>query len=163
MFKINLLSFDAQKEFFFEANKSEIAFDKGIELVDAMKVELTLTKDASTVVVVEGRMDGEVKMECSRCLSEFIMPVTVGFAVIYKEKNSMTEEDRSADVCEYDNNEIDLYPYLRETMILELPVKQVCSEDCKGLCSVCGKNRNEEGCKCEIKETYKPFEGLDIK
>jgi uncharacterized protein len=163
MFKINLASFDDRKEFFFEADKSEISFDKGIELVGTMKVELSLTKDGLSSVVVEGRMDGEVEMTCSRCLSVFIAPVTVGFAVIFKEKNSMTDDDRESDVYEYENNEIDLYPYLRETMILELPVKQVCAEDCKGLCPVCGKNRNEEPCKCEIKETYKPFEGLDLK
>ena len=166
MFKINLASFDARKEFFFEADKSEISFDKGIELIDTMKVELTLTKDAQTAVIVEGRMDGNVKMNCGRCLKDFIAPVTVGFAVIYKDKNSMTEDDRESGVYEYENNEIDLYPYLRETMILELPVKPVCSDDCKGLCPVCGRNLNEETCNCEKKEpkaTYKPFEGLDMK
>jgi uncharacterized protein len=163
MFKINLASFDVRKEFFFEADKSEISFDKGIELIDAMKVELTLTKDAQTAVIVEGRMDGNVKMTCSRCLEEFISPVTVGFAVIYKDKNSMNEDDRDSGVYEYENNEIDLYPYLRETMILELPVKPLCRDECKGLCPVCGKNRNEVTCNCEIQETYKPFEGLDLK
>lgn len=164
MFKINLASFDVQKQFFFEAKKSEISFDQGIELVDTMKVELTLTKDIQSVVV-EGRMDGEVKMTCSRCLLEYIAPISVGFAVIFKEKNNISDDDRESDVYEYGNNEIDLYPYLRETMILEFPVKQVCSEDCKGLCPICGKNLNEETCKCdkEIKVEYKPFEGLDLK
>jgi uncharacterized protein len=165
MFKINLASFDARKEFFFEADKSEISFDKGIELIDTMKVELNLTKDAQTAVIVEGRMDGNVKMTCGRCLVDFIAPVTVGFAVIYKDKSSMTDDDRDSGVYEYENNEIDLYPYLRETMILELPVKPVCSDDCKGLCPVCGRNLNEETCGCEKdpRATYKPFEGLDLK
>jgi uncharacterized protein len=89
--------------------------------------------------------------------------VTVGFAVIYKDKGSMTDDDRESDVYEYENNELDLYPYLRETMILELPVKPLCNEDCKGLCPICGKNKNENDCGHEIKETYKPFEGLDLK
>lgn len=165
MFKINLASFDSRKEFFFEADKSVISFDKGIELVDSMKVELNLTKDAGTVVVVEGRMDGRVKMTCSRCTEEYVAPVTVGYAVIFKEKNNMTEDDRESGVYEYEKNELDVYPYLRETMILELPVKPVCADDCKGICPVCGKNKNEETCKCviDVKETYKPFEGLDLK
>ncbi len=163
MFKINLASFDARKEFFFEADKSEISFDEGIELIDNMKVELTLTKDAQTAVIVEGRMDGSVKMSCSRCLEAFVAPVTVGFAVIYKDRNNMTGDDKESGVYEYENNEIDLYPYLRETMMLELPVKPLCRDDCKGLCPVCGRNRNEQQCSCEIKETYKPFEGLDLK
>jgi uncharacterized protein len=167
MFKINLASFDVRKELFFEADKSEISFDEGIELIDTMKVELTLTKDAQTAVIVEGRMDGNVRMTCGRCLEDFIAPVTVGFAVIYKDKENVTEDDRDSGVYEYENNEIDLYPYLRETMILELPVKPVCSDDCKGLCPVCGKNMNETECKCEKekepKATYKPFEGLDLK
>lgn len=151
-----------RKEFFFEAKKSEISFDEGIELVDTMKVELALTKDAQTAVIVEGRMDGSVKVACSRCLRDYIAPVTVGFAVIYKDKGSMTEDDKASDVYEYENNEIDLYPYLRETMILEFPPKPLCSEGCKGLCPVCGKNLNEEECGCKQDEGNKPFKDIKI-
>jgi uncharacterized protein len=164
MFKINLASFDARKELFFEVSKSEISFDKGIELEGPMKLELTLTKDKDTSVVLEGRMDGQVRVTCSRCLEEYVTPVQVGFAVIFKDKSAMTDDDRDSEVYEYENNELDLYPYLRETMILEFPVKPVCSDDCKGLCPVCGKNLNNEACSCEKKDlSNKPFEDLDIK
>jgi uncharacterized protein len=163
MFKINLASVDARKEFFFEVNKSEISFEKGIELEGPMKMEIALTKDKDTSVIVEGRMDGMIRTTCSRCLEEYVAPVSVGFAVIFKDKKAMTDDDRDSEVYEYENNEINLYPYLRETMILEFPAKPLCREDCKGLCPVCGRNRNNEDCGHEIRETFKPFEGLELK
>jgi uncharacterized protein len=162
MFKINLASFDVRKEFFFEVDKSEISFEKGIELEGVMKLELTLTKDKDTTVIIEGRMDGIIKTTCSRCLEGYTAPVAVGFAVIFKDKKAMTDDDRDSGVYGYANHEIDLYPYLRETMILEFPVKPLCRDDCRGLCPVCGKNLNNETCGHEIKETFNPFSGLDI-
>ncbi len=43
---------------------------------------------------------------------------------------------------------IDLDPDIREEFMLDYPVKPLCSADCKGLCSKCGKNKNEGGCNC---------------
>jgi len=162
VFKINLSSFETVKEFVFEADSSEISFDEGIEIIGKMRVELELTKEGASSVLVKGRLEGDIRQKCSRCLSDFESPVTTGFAVMFRDAALISDEDRQSDYYSYSNNEIDLYPYLRETLILEAPVKPVCSDECMGLCPVCGKNRNIEKCSCEIKETYRPFENLDL-
>ncbi len=41
---------------------------------------------------------------------------------------------------------IDLTPIIRDYATLDIPIRQLCSEDCKGLCPVCGMNRNQEDC-----------------
>ena len=49
----------------------------------------------------------------------------------------------------FDGETIRPEPELREALMLEVPAFPVCSEDCKGLCPVCGVNRNEQKCECE--------------
>ena len=41
---------------------------------------------------------------------------------------------------------IDLTPIIRDYASLDIPIRQLCSEECKGLCPVCGMNRNQEDC-----------------
>jgi uncharacterized protein len=48
----------------------------------------------------------------------------------------------------YEREEVDLAPLVRETMILALPTKPLCREDCRGLCPRCGANRNGGECGC---------------
>ena len=48
---------------------------------------------------------------------------------------------------------IDISEDVRDYAILAIPMKKLCSEDCKGLCSRCGKNLNEEQCSCSGDET----------
>jgi len=47
-----------------------------------------------------------------------------------------------------DTDKIDLDEYIRDYAVLAVPMKNLCSEDCKGLCSKCGKNLNEGTCNC---------------
>ena len=46
---------------------------------------------------------------------------------------------------------VNLEPVLRETLILSLPMAALCQPECKGLCPVCGGNRNERDCGCDVK------------
>jgi uncharacterized protein len=56
------------------------------------------------------------------------------------------EEDVSLSF--YDDDEIDLSPLVRESMILSLPTRPLCGEECRGLCAHCGANRNTTECAC---------------
>ena len=51
---------------------------------------------------------------------------------------------------------LDFLPYFSEAFILTLPVRQLCSEECKGICQNCGKNRNEGDCGCNLKKQSDP-------
>jgi uncharacterized protein len=68
------------------------------------------------------------------------------------------EED--LDVEYYDGTGVETNDILWEQVGLELPMRLVCTEACRGVCLVCGKNRNQEECSCVAGEAKGPFEIL---
>jgi uncharacterized protein len=60
-----------------------------------------------------------------------------------------------------DSNIIDLNDFVMEFLELEVPIRYLCNEDCKGLCPKCGKNLNEGECDCPKKEKNPAFKVLD--
>jgi uncharacterized metal-binding protein YceD (DUF177 family) len=165
MFKINLASFGDFAEFSEELKKGDAVFD-GIDYDDNFKIDINATKDGTESVIIEGAINGKVNLTCGRCLENISQPIDTEFTVIFRKKSAITGDDAQTDVRSYVNNEIDLHECLYETIMLEIPLKPLCSQDCRGLCPVCGINKNKEKCSCSLEpgnaETYKPFKGLDL-
>lgn len=90
-------------------------------------------------LVVSGKLWTKVQMTCSRCLTTFA--------------RDWTDPSYHFD-CEVTqpNEIIDLTEHIREDIIVGLPVKPLCREDCKGLCPVCGTDLNKAACKCPRKK-----------
>jgi len=85
--------------------------------------------------------------QCSRCLA----PVEEKLDFTIKEVFSKTElENENDDVIILNSNEIDLKEIAEQGFCCALPITNLCSEDCKGLCPVCGCNLNTESCDCEV-------------
>ena len=59
-----------------------------------------------------------------------------------------------------DCSRCDIFPRVHESVLLELPIRFLCREDCKGLCSVCGADLNEKDCGCPEKEPDPRWQGL---
>ena len=88
------------------------------------------------------------------CRSETARTLS-GSAAIF-ETPSATADDEEAELDEadletdyYPGEGLDLRPLLAEQVLLDLPMKPLCGEDCRGLCAQCGANRNLEDCDCE--------------
>ena len=90
-------------------------------------------------------MEGIVETVCDRCLAPISRKVCVDFEAVLAD-SVQDEEDDSIIVCENDVFEPD--ELAASTFILELPSKNLCHEDCKGLCMKCGTNLNESACSC---------------
>ena len=108
--------------------------------------------------LVRGKLSGAVITPCSRCLEEAQLPLDVDVSVLFVEREESTgpgagEDDdptlEAPDVIAYQDGIIDLGLELREEVLLALPTQVLCREDCKGLCPVCGGNRNLVPCQCE--------------
>ena len=69
-------------------------------------------------------------------------------------------DEGEAEIGFYEDGGMELEDILREQVLLALPMQRVCSEDCKGICPVCGKNRNETGCDCKVESTSDRWEAL---
>jgi uncharacterized protein len=99
-------------------------------------------------VNVHGSLEGDVKLPCARCLGEAHLSVHVPLRIIVGPE-SLGGEDSLEDETEYfthDGETVHLGAMLREALILAVPMTTVCREDCKGLCAVCGGNKNENDC-----------------
>lgn len=105
-----------------------------------------------------GTVSSDLSLACGRCLDDFKYHVQSYLDVNITQKSGVHVEDEielkgeDLDVYFFENNEIDLNPLVFEEVLLNIPMKPLCREDCKGLCDVCGKNRNYETCNCDKKQ-----------
>jgi uncharacterized protein len=93
-------------------------------------------------IVVRGEVDVVWSAECSRCLSPLGGTLSVGIDELF--------EPHPIDGETYllDHDVIDLEQVVRDAVVLELPQAPHCRDDCKGLCAICGADRNEVDCGC---------------
>ncbi|MGC2197941.1 MAG: DUF177 domain-containing protein [Terriglobales bacterium] len=109
-------------------------------------------------VIKDIRLNGELatrlELPCARCIEPVVEDVTRKFDLLYRplgtdaghEELSVTVAE--AEVGYYQGEGLLLEDALREQVLLAIPLKVVCREDCKGLCPSCGKNRNTDPCSC---------------
>jgi uncharacterized protein len=103
---------------------------------------------------IQGRYTVEMSSQCDRCLGVARFPLEGGFDLFYKPTSIARDEEVEIDEGEaeigfYEGKGIQLEDILREQVLLALPMQRVCRDDCKGICPVCGKNRNETMCDCK--------------
>ena len=89
-------------------------------------------------ILATGEVDSTAKAECSRCLEPLNLAVEVDFQELFA--YSLEQED---DFLVQDEK-IDLEQAITDAVVLSLPFKPVCSEDCLGLCSECGMKMAED-------------------
>lgn len=97
-----------------------------------------------------------LNLNCDRCLEAFQREFTYNFEHILVQK--LNGDDDGYIVC--DGGVLDLFELVRTDILLELPMKVLCDEDCKGLCPQCGKNLNFDSCECEKKQIDPRLAGL---
>lgn len=100
------------------------------------------------IVRVDGQMDSDIVFSCSRCLTEVEEHITVPFHESFSQDERYKDEDEHDDVVYIPQDTFELEPYLEAEFLLAMPFVTLCDEACKGLCPVCGINRNEADCTC---------------
>jgi uncharacterized protein len=100
---------------------------------ESIKVAAVVSK-AYNVVSVKLKIDAPIRAFCSRCLKEYTIDFKKNLSLNYP-----VEKTDSA---------IDLNPEIREEILLNFPLKPLCTLECKGLCPHCGRDLNEGGCSC---------------
>ena len=105
---------------------------------------------AGETVSVRGELRCEAAMACARCLRPVAVPLCVSVDERFSRRRDGAEEEDAPEGearC-IDGAQIDLTDCARELLVLELPMRVLCSEGCKGLCPICGADRNEVSCTC---------------
>jgi uncharacterized protein len=95
-------------------------------------------------MLVQMNVEAAVLSECVRCLMEYVQSLQASFNEMYAFKPTAVTE---SNLVLPDDSNINLAPLVRECLITELPIKSLCKEDCKGLCTVCGEDLNVSMCE----------------
>lgn len=123
-------------------------------------------------VDVDGTIELTAHPQCDRCLKNYKESTSIPFhsvlAPLYasKRQQEIMKQDEvelvkeDLDFAYYEGDRINLSEFVREQMLLEQPMKHLCSEDCKGLCSHCGKDLNQGPCGCQEKHGDARWEAL---
>lgn len=148
--------------------KIEYPHDKDMDFAGNFTGKLTLIRLKDEISVLLNNAEIEVKFTCTHCLKTFTE--TIGIPEAEREffLNEPDFESDDLDDLFYINKKpmtIDLGEMVRQEIILHFPLIPVCSRSCKGLCPVCGKDRNTVKCKCtapaqEDADTFRPFKDL---
>lgn len=120
------------------------------------QVEILIEPDGVDVRV-QGRVGATVPQTCSRCLEIFPArvdaPVDVRVVPRPATADSVELGADDLDVDFYQDDQLDVARVLETETTLALPMKPLCREDCRGLCPVCGGNRNAQACACRPEAT----------
>ncbi|MGB4338841.1 MAG: DUF177 domain-containing protein [Bacillota bacterium] len=112
--------------------------------------------NAGKHILVTGTAQAESVLTCDRCLEEYSMPLTVELLeTFYRVDEAPAKEVLDDDARPYGlDDEIDLRESIEQGFLLQLPIKLLCSEECKGLCPQCGADRNKASCQCPPQDDW---------
>lgn len=120
-----------------------ISFNNEDILVNSpIKVE-AIVANAGDHLLITGTIEANLTRTCSRCLESFNYGLTTDF------EEELSNKDDSEDAIYFEGDTIDLTNIIINNILLYLPMKSICSEDCKGLCPYCGENINNHKCNCK--------------
>ncbi len=110
-------------------------------------------------VLVTGRLDTMIEMDCDRCLEPLDVPVTINLEeeflptidILTGMRIPRAEDAEEATRID-EHHILDLTEVVRQELMLAGPMHPLCREDCRGLCPRCGKNLNEGPCACPPEE-----------
>ncbi len=148
-----------EEQYIWEEN--ELADRLGLEkkrifrFVSPITIRLRLSRSGSSILM-KSRISAKTEWLCARCLETFAMDLTSEFTTSLKPKPpdfhipediELTREDLETEF--YEGDEIEVSYLVKDQILLTLPQKAVCREECRGLCPRCGKNLNREVCHCK--------------
>jgi uncharacterized protein len=116
-------------------------------------------KDFVQDIRLRASFSGKFEQLCARCLEPVRQPLSGTFDLIFRPggvdaeagERAITEDE--TEIGYYEQSGLLLEDAVREQVLLTLPGRTLCQEDCKGLCPHCGINRNLASCECVEKPT----------
>lgn len=123
----------------------------------SLEVDLLVFHSGDSIYV-QGSARGSFWLTCSRCLGPCqvdLNEASVQMTFLPPPTSTEVEQEMELDLDDlntacHDGVEVDLEPLLREHLVLAVPIKPVCRQQCKGICSACGADLNEETCGCVV-------------
>ncbi|MFQ5431777.1 MAG: DUF177 domain-containing protein [Nitrospinota bacterium] len=136
-------------------------FPEGEKAESDRPVEISVTlRPVGSDVYLTGEAKGEIRLRCGRCLAEYPHQLDAELNTSFTVREGGNADEDEEDVYTYDGETVDLYPLVRDQLLLLMPIKPLCREECKGLCPKCGQDLNEKDCGCRRVEVDDRFSVL---
>lgn len=116
-----------------------------------------LLENTGGEIRIKGSLKVTMESDCDRCLVLVRVSIDEKFDLFYRPieldeaGDEVALDEGTAEIGFYEGLGLELADLLKEQVMLSLPMQRVCREDCKGICPVCGGNRNENPCTCAAK------------
>jgi uncharacterized protein len=146
---------------------TDFSFETGTPVV----LEGTLQNAGHGMLVLAGEVTADYEVPCARCLTPIRktlrVPIRESFRPVRKDAGDarQAQEDIGGDdeSYAYDGFLVDASDAVREILLAEIPIRELCKENCAGLCPVCGVDRNQVKCACQMDPDAggSPFGKLD--
>ena len=146
-------------KYHFTPPASEIGLDS--RFPKNVTVDATLDKNGGQMVL-SAEVAASALFECDRCIGEFKREIAGRYKAAYvtEKGGDARGENEEPRALPPDAYEIDLTSDIREVLMLSVPIKLLCKENCRGLCPHCGVNLNERTCSCKVEITDTRWESL---
>ena len=119
-----------------------------------VKGEVTSDND---IIIIKEHIKVDLELRCSRCLGTFIYPIDIDIEERFTNDSEHSEDE---DVAFVKSDVLDITEVVENSIISTLPIKRLCSENCKGLCQSCGVNLNKDTCNCNNEDVDLRLAGL---
>ena len=126
-----------------------------IRTTSPIKVHV-LVENSGKGLKLNGKLSANLMLSCSRCLEDFDYLLETDF----EEELTNKDKDDDGDAIHFEGDTVDLTDIVVDNILLSLPMKALCREDCKGLCPQCGCNLNIKECNCSQKNVDPRFSVL---
>jgi uncharacterized protein len=150
-----------------EPGEVHLEGEKSFSLQPGGRLRGRVDRGDDQTVHVRGHLAAALGLECGRCLEPFPFAVAQELDLFYlphredaEEEDEVELADRDMVVTYYSGDRLDLGEIIREQLVLSVPMKRLCREDCRGLCPTCGANRNTTPCDCPVAGPDPRFAGL---
>ncbi|MDH4069744.1 MAG: DUF177 domain-containing protein [Ignavibacteria bacterium] len=167
MMKIQLGSLsEGVHEYDFKATAEDLDLEDSFP--GGASVQVVLEKTGNQIAL-EGSIRAEGRFLCDRCAGEFSLPLEDSYRMYYVTEGGGFEgiDPSELQMIPSASGSVDITDDVRQTLLLAVPFKLLCTDQCKGLCPHCGKNLNDETCSCTGSgddtrwEALKALRGID--
>ncbi|SHE60711.1 putative metal-binding protein [Clostridium fallax] len=134
------------KKFDYEFTMDSIKLD-GEEIVPLKPIKVIgEVRVHDSIIILKAKVNTLLELTCSRCLENFSLPIDLE---VEDKFTNNTSKDLGDDVALVLGDTLDITDTIVKNIISTLPIKRLCSENCKGLCQQCGTNLNKANCNCD--------------
>jgi uncharacterized protein len=145
-----------ETEAFYLQSRGNDSFLKEIggKFIAPVEVEIVV-ENTGTIFVGKGKIKTLLQLPCSRCLQDFTYNLESEVEVSMAENINSHRFNADEGFVFFDGDEADIGSIIDEAIFMAIPICPICQENCRGLCPVCGQDKNTTNCSCQ-EETIDP-------